>query len=61
MMEKLTSPKLTMVTLFRGLTMAKLTMLAKTYFSIFLSNGRDVPQVPRIINKKISYVSTLEK
>jgi hypothetical protein len=66
MMDKLTSTKLTMVKftiakLIRRLTMAKLTMLAKTQFSIFLPNGRDVPQVPRINNICFSYVSTLEK
>jgi hypothetical protein len=41
--------------------MAKLTTLAKTHFSVFLSNRRDVPQIPRINNKTFSYVSTLEK
>jgi len=66
MMDKLTSTKLTMVKLImvkliRRLTMVKLTMIAKTHFSIFLSNGRVVPQVPRINNKIFSYVSTLEK
>lgn len=66
MIDKLTSAKLTMVKLttiklLRRLTMVKLTMLAKTHFSIFLSNRRDVPQVPNINNKIFSYVSTLEK
>jgi len=38
MIDKLTSTKLSMVKLIR-----RLTMLAKTHFSIFLSNGRVVP------------------